>query len=301
MHKWQRWWVLVVLLASACSAQTRLPNYAPTYEARPPAQVPEYVLGIHPLHNPVRLFERFGPLVDYLNKNLPQSRIRLEASLDYADFERKLAARKFHFALPNPYQTVLSLRSGYQVFGKMGNDAAFRGLIVVRRDGGIHRLADLKGKVVSYPAPSALAATILPQYFLQTHGIDVQRDIRNRYVGSQESAIMNVYLRFSAAGATWPQPWAQFQQDHPDKAAELQVQWETDSMPNNGLVVRDDVPAALRDRVRTLLVNLHKSPAGRPLLDRLSLSHFESASDATFQPVSAFVRDFELKVRSIGE
>ena len=91
----------------------------------------------------------------------------------------------------------------------MGDDNKFAGIILVRRDSGINKLSDLKGKKVSYPARTALAATMMPQYYFQTHGLDVNRDIENLYVGSQESSIMNVYLGNVAAGATWPMqnPW----------------------------------------------------------------------------------------------
>ena len=46
----------------------------------------------------------------------------------------------------------------------------------------------------------------MPQYYLHQQGIDVNRDIQNAYVGSQESSIMNAYLGQSAAGVTWPPP-----------------------------------------------------------------------------------------------
>ena len=69
------------------------------------------------------------------------------------------------------------------------------------------------------------------------------RDIENRYVGSQESSIMNAYLGQTAAGATWPPPWRAFQKEHPREAAELKVIWETESLVNNSVMVRDDVPA----------------------------------------------------------
>ena len=97
----------------------------------------------------------------------------------------------------------------------MGNDEMFRGIILVRKDSGIRKVTDLKGKKVSYPAPTALAATMMPQYYLHTHGIDVNRDIENLYVGSQESSIMNVLRGHVAAGATWSVPWKIFQQENP--------------------------------------------------------------------------------------
>ena len=86
---------------------------------------------------------------------------------------------------------------------------------MVRRDSGIKQPADLKGQGGGLPSPTALAAAIMPQWFLHQHGVNVNRDIENRYVGSQESAIMNVYLGQTAAGATWPPPWRLFQKDRP--------------------------------------------------------------------------------------
>jgi len=70
----------------------------------------------------------------------------------------------------------------------MGDDENFRGIILVRKDSAIENVADLKGKAVSYPAPTALAAAMMPQYYLQTHGLDVMNDLDNRYVGSQASS-----------------------------------------------------------------------------------------------------------------
>ncbi len=75
----------------------------------------------------------------------------------------------------------------------MGDDENFRGIIIVRKDSHFNQVRDLKGKAVSFPASTALAATMMPQYYMQTHGLDVTKDIDIRYVGSQESSIMSVF------------------------------------------------------------------------------------------------------------
>ena len=285
-------------LAPGCSRE-RETTYAPQFADQPAADVVEYVFAIHPLHNPGRLFAVYGPIVEHLNANFPGVRFRLEASRNYAEFEKKLYARQFHFALPNPWQTVNALDHGYSVFGKMGDDENFRGIILVRRDGGINGVADLKGKSVSYPAPTALAATMMPQYFLHTHGLDVNRDIKNVYVGSQESSIMNVYLGNVAAGATWPVPWMSFVKEQPEKARELVVRWQTETLPNNSLMARDDVPPAMVEKVAGLLFSLQATEAGRSMLERISLSRFEPASAATYAPVRPWVRRFSAEVRPV--
>ena len=283
----------------ACGQNNSGKTNEPQYSAKMPEVGKEYVFAIHPLNNPVRLFEIYGPLIDYLNRNIPEAKFRLEASRNYEEFDKKLYARKFDFALPNPYQTLNSLSYGYHVIAKMGDDYKFTGVILVRRDSGIKKVTDLKGKKVSYPARTAIAATMLPQYYFQTHGLDVNRDIENLYVGSQESSIMNVYMGNVAAGATWPMPWEAFQKEHPEMARELELKWETEPLINNGIVARDDVPQHLAQQVAQLLDTLHTNEEGKVMLARMPLSRFEFADDKRYRIIDDFLHKFSQTVYPI--
>jgi len=288
----------MALLAGACGKRDEN-AYQPVLSPTTPLQATEYVVGIHPLHNPQRLMNVYGPIVDAMNSSIPDARFKLEASRNYEEFEKKLYAGHFAFAMPNPYQTLLSLRHGYRVFGKMAEDEVFRGIILVRKDSGIRAVTDLKGKAVSYPAATALAATMMPQYYLHTHGVDINRDIENRYVGSQESSILNVLRGHVAAGATWPVPWKTFVAEHPDMASQLEVKWETEPMLNHGWVVREDIAAPLADKFADVLFGLHESAAGKLMLSALPISRFEAASDEAYRPVGIFLEKFSRTVRPI--
>lgn len=292
--------LLACLLPSGCTDP--LETYQPQYgdQPRETATKRNYLLGVHPLHNPVRLFEVYGPLVDLLNARIPNANFTLEASYNYAEFDKKLYGGHFDLALPNPYQTINALAHGYQVFGKMADNESFRGIILVRKDSGIRTIADLKGKAVGFPAATALAATMMPQQYLHDHGLPMTA-YESRYVGSQESAIMNVYLGITAAGATWPPPWLAFQKNHPDQAAQLAVQWQTEPLPNNGLVARDDFPPELLGQVSDIVFNLQNSAEGKAILARIPLSHFESATAKTYGPVRLFIAHFDKTVRRLKE
>ncbi|MFA5081563.1 MAG: PhnD/SsuA/transferrin family substrate-binding protein [Hydrogenophilaceae bacterium] len=296
------WLLATVFMLSGCSDNRNQAVYQPGFDQDPPSASnrKEYLFGVHPLHNPERLFASYGPIVDRLNAAIPEARFTLEASRNYDEFDKKLYGRRFDLALPNPYQTINALRHGYRVFGKMADDDRFRGIILVRRDSPIRAVTDLNGKVVSFPALTALAATMLPQHFLLEHGLPFGA-YQARYVGSQESSIMNVYLGDSAAGATWPPPWIAFQKDHPAEASQLKVQWQTASLPNNGLVARDDFPPELLAKVAATLFSLQQSETGRTLLERLPLSRFEPADENTYQPVRDFIAHFSLTVRRLPE
>ncbi len=297
-----RWLVPAVFLLGGCGNGDRQATYQPAYGTQSTGAVvrKHYRFGVHPLHNPEKLFAVYGPIVDALNAAIPEARFDLEASRNYEEFDKKLYARQFDLALPNPYQTINAVRHGYRVFGKMGDDEQFRGIILTRRNSNIRAVADLKGKVISFPAKSALAATMLPQHFLYRQGLPIDA-YRARYVGSQESSIMNVYLGDAAAGATWPPPWTAFKKEYPERAAQLTVRWQTDPLLNNGLVARDDFPPALLRKVATLLFHLHETSEGRALLSHLPLSRFEAADATTYRPVQEFITEFSKTVRPLTD
>lgn len=291
--------LLSTLFLSACS-QEDSSTYTPKYSGSSPLHKKKvYIFGVHPLHNPKHLFEVYQPMIEYINANLQEDELRLEASRNYAAFDKKLFSGYFDFALPNPYQTIIATQKGYTIFGKMADDKNFRGIILVRKDSNIHNVTDLKGKKVSYPAPTALAATMMPQWFLYQHGIDINRELINTYVGSQESSIMNVYLKKSAAASTWPPPWEAFIKERPEVAEQVMIKWETSSLVNNGLVVKNSVPKELVDQVSQIIFSLHTHQAGRKILKAMQLSHYEPADNTSYDSVREFIQNFETQVRPI--
>jgi phosphonate transport system substrate-binding protein len=262
---------------------------------------PEYILSVHPLHNPALLAAQYQPLIDRINDSTTQFHLRLETSRDYPAFEEKLFAGKFHFALPNPYEAIRSLRHGYRIFGKMGDDSMFCGLVVVRRDGRIHTIEDLRGASISFPARTALAATLMPKLYLLRHGVNVEKESSCRYVGSQESAIMNVFLGHTDVACTWPVPWMMITHQRPVVAAEMEVRWRTEQLLNNPIVARTDLPQEHVQTVARVLFSLVADQRGREILQQLRLSCFEPADDRAYGRVGRFLDEYEQAFGPIAE
>ncbi len=239
--------------------------------------------------------------MDYLNRHIPEAHFELEGSRDYQAFEAKVRAHKPEFLHPNPWQTLLAIQNEYHVIAEAGDSADFKGIFIVRKDSPIKTFADLKGKTISYPSHTALAACIMPQYLLYQKGIDVRHDLTNRYVGSQESSIMNAYLRDSDIAATWPPPWRLYQKDHPKEAAELRQIWETPSLVNNSIMARADVPAELVAKVQKLLLGMRNSQEGREVLRNSETAAFYPADNQTYDKVRQYITTFEKVVRPVEQ
>lgn len=297
----QHLFLLILLFLCGCtenSANTYHPQFSQT---EPVLKKKIIVFGVHPLHNPERLFSKFNPLMEYLEKRIPDVKFELEASKDYSSFEKKLLANKFDIALPNPYQTIKAIKNGYQVFAKMNDDDNFRGIILVKKNGPIKKLEDLKNKTISFPAKTALAGSMMPQYYLFQHGFNLKKDITIKYVGSQESSVLSVYHNESSAAATWPGAWNLFKVDRPEVADKLTEIARTDSLPSNSLVFNAQVNNDLREKIKYILLSLNEDPEGLATLKNLQLSKFVSADNSSYKAVEDFIKKFESSVERIED
>ncbi len=260
--------VLTLIFSVACDSAP--PPSGPQYDnAIVSSAKLRYYLAIHPLHNPKKLAEAYQPLIDYLNANIPEVSFLLEATRDYQVYEEKFCARSPELLLPNPWHTLEAIKVGYRVIAMAGDTADFK------------------------------ATCIMPQYFLYQHGLDINRDIDNVYVGSQESSIMNAYLGRFTAATTWPPPWRLFQHDHPEQAAQLKLILETPPLMNNSVMARDDVPTVLSDKVQALLVSLQQTPAGNATLTGMSTARFHVANNTSYDRVRDYIATFEQDVRPV--
>jgi phosphonate transport system substrate-binding protein len=285
-----------ILALGACGPRDSA--YTPQFAERSEADA-AYTFGVHPLHNPDMLLKTYGPLVDHLNARLGGRRIKLVASRDYDTFNKRIAAGEFDFALPNPYQAIHAMASSYRVFGKVSGDRDFRGLILVRKSGPLRTIEDLRGRRISFPAQTAVAATMLPQHFIVNNGVRLE-ETRIVYVGSMESAIQSVLSGASDAAGIWPDPWRKFVALHPTEAARLEVRWQTPHLVNNALVARQSISEPVVTGVMRALEELSDTPNGRKLLASMAVKGFEPANAETYRPVRTFLCDFSAQVRRLS-
>jgi len=272
--------------AQAGGAQTSAQKNTPT---------DSYIFAPHPYLNPQDLFSAYEPVMRYLEQKIPGTRFSVETSKDYAAYEAKIAARSFHFSLPNPYQTVFSLNHGYRVIAKMTPDENFRGMMVVRKDRKLRHPKELSGQTLCFASPTAVAQTMLPLLHLHDAGLNVKEN-PIKYVGSPNSAIQHAYNGEALACGTTVRFWGNWSRDNPGKAKEMETLWQTATLPHNGVIARDDIPAALAQRVGVVLAGMDKDPDLDLTQFKVGQAHFEAASNKTYEPMAAFLKRYETAI-----
>jgi phosphonate transport system substrate-binding protein len=235
--------------------------------------------------------------MDTINRQATGFTVRLQSSRDWPAYEARLQERKFDLAMMNPYQAFTAEKIRYGIFGKVGGDDV-SGIIVVRKDSGIKKVSDLRGKVISFPSPTALSAALATKVLLMKAGLDVEKDAKPIYVGSLDSVVMSVYSGLSAAGGIWLPTWKAMKRARPEVIDALEIRWSTKSVGNVTFVARDDMPEAHRDAIAKVLFDLDKTEQGRLLLARLNFPRIEPANWQTFDDVRKFMEEYK---RLFGE
>lgn len=147
--------------------------------------------------------ERWGALADYLGKELgepvailPLSAVELRNAADRGEVDLVLTHSAHTVAIMEQYDgRVLATLDA-------GAGPRFGGVIIARKDSGISKLEDLKGKhVVSMKFKESAAGYVFQTYELQKSGIDPHRDFASIKERKQQDELVTAVAKGEADAA----------------------------------------------------------------------------------------------------
>jgi phosphonate transport system substrate-binding protein len=259
------WWLAVLLLSSAVSAEVR------------PAPTVTLSIGVVPQQSATRTVSLWSELLKEIGRRSGY-RIELKPAQDIPTFEQRLAAGEFDLVYMNPYEYTQYHRApGYLAFAR--EEGQLQALIVVRRDSAIQKLSDLQGQALAL-VPAAFAATVLPLAHLHQQGIAV----KPTFVGSHESVYLAIIREMYPAGGGVRRT---FEQMVPEMRASLRVLWAAPPVTPHALAAHPRVPRAAVERIQRVWLALKHDDTGRRLLQAQGFTGFIAADDKDWDDVRA--------------
>jgi len=263
--------VLALLLSTVLQAETVKPGYLR--------------FGVLPLQSPTKLAGMFLPLTEYLGQQLGRP-VQFVTSSSFSGFMEKVARREYDIIYLNPLLYGRSREYGYRVIAKVASEP-FTGILVVRRHGPIQTLSATSlpvGLRIGFPDPGAFAATVMVREYLDSIGIDVDRQLQVQYFGSQDSAILALHNGLVDITGTWRPSLRSMPRAVRN---DLRIIAETPPQPQMPIAVRDDLPAEHVDRLFRALTGLAENRLGREIVRQMGFKRgFESATDEEYLEVN---------------
>jgi phosphonate transport system substrate-binding protein len=223
-----------------------------------------------PDENPQELLRIYEPFAEYLVRELKMP-VRFVPVLDYAATVEGLAAKKLDMVWYGGFTSVQAVRRTGDATRLVmrREDAEFKSVFVARPDGGITRLADLKGKSFAFGSVSSTSGHLMPRYFLLQNGVNPERDFATfAFSGAHDATALWVQQGKVDAGALNFLVWDKLVGTGKVDTGKIKVFWTTPPYVDYVWTVRGDLEPGLRERIASAFLKLnYENPEHRRLLD----------------------------------
>lgn len=218
--------------------------------------------------------------------------VRALVASDYAGVVEALRSRRVDLAFVHPVGYVLANReAGCQILVRdvWQGKTAYTARFYVRKDRGIRRLEDLRGKTVAFVDPASSSGYIYPMVLLMKQGLVRDRDPKSffkeaLFAGTHEAALGAVlHGRVDAAASFDSSPELYLK----DPALVAQLGWvgETPEIPEAGICARPGVSAEPLAKLKRALLAIRGPEHAAVLKEIYGIDGFIEASDGDYQPV----------------
>lgn len=237
-----------------------------------------YSVGVVPQFEAKRLYEIWNPILRRLESETGLS-FRLRGSPSIAQFEQEFVGAKFDFAYMNPYHMIVANdKAGYIPLVRDRGRQLY-GVLVVKKGSRIKSPADLQGKLVAFPSPNALGASL--QMRQELHD-EFNVNVVPRYVKTHDSVYLNVLLGETEAGGGVQKTLNKQPQRYRDA---LDVIHTTAKVAPHPFAALPSVPAEHRQAVTDALLRMGADEEGRQLLAKIPMVKVGNASMADYAPL----------------
>lgn len=162
------------------------------------------IIAVLPCYDVVMSFRKFHPLITYL-KNKTGLNIESVIPKSFEEFEWALRNKDIDFVFQDPH-TYVYLDSLYNkdslitALSQDGKNYQY-GLIITRKDSGIKKVVDLRGKKVMFGPKFSATKWIAAKEVFKRNGINIDTDLKAYFNGGCcEDIAFNVYMKAVDAG-----------------------------------------------------------------------------------------------------
>ena len=259
------------------------------------AQQKELVIGVFPRRDAAITIRLFNPLANHLEKILGV-KVRLETASNFAAFQRNIETRRYDLVHFNQYQYIKAhekQRYDVLVQNEEFGEKTIKGAIYVRKDSGIGRIGQLKGKTILFGGgKDAMMSYLVPTYLLRRAGLR-QGDYKEAFAVSPPNAVLSTHLGQADAGGAGEVvrrlPLVMEKID----TEELALLAVSEPLPHLPWAVKQEIPEIMKRRIKEALLALKESADGRKILKRARLSGFNAANDETYDAHRKIIRFLE--------
>jgi len=271
-----------------------------TAAAIPALAAQPLTIGLIPAEDSQAMIESSRQVLDSLQQQLGMQ-VKPFVATDYNGVIEALRSKKLDVAYLGPFSYVLASQvADVEAFAvavtKKTGQSSYKSVIIARKDSGLARTADLKGRNFAFVDPTSASGHLFPKAGLLQAGQDPDTFFgRVIFSGSHDASILAVANKKVDAAAVADRILASAIAKGHVKQDELEIVWSSSPIPESPMVWRKDLDPALKEKIARALANVKDLPWG----DQGVLNGFQPTSDAAYNVVRDTAKVLKLDLRSM--
>ena len=257
-------------------------------------------IGLIPAEDSQAMIESSRQVLDSLQQQLGMP-VKPFVATDYNGVIEALRSKKLDVAYLGPFSYVLANQvADVEAFAvavtKKTGQSAYKSVIIARKDSGLAKTVDLKGRTFAFVDPTSASGHLFPKAGLLQAGYDPESFFgRVIFSGSHDASILAVANKKVDAAAVADRILASAIAKGQVKADDLEIVWSSNPIPESPMVWRKDLDPALKARIAKALANVKDLPWG----DQGVLNGFQPTNDAAYNVVRDTATVLKLDLRSM--
>lgn len=220
------------------------------------AEKPVVRFGVIPRYNPLVMYKRYQPIMDYLTAETPY-RFELKISRDYPEAVRFLREGVTQVSSLGDvtFAEASTEYAAIPILKPRNKDGIpfYRSAIIVRADSPLQEIQELRGKTMAFGSPHSTSGNLIPRYLLWENGVGL-RDLKSYSNLQHHDAVAKAVLKGQFDAGAVKDVVAEKYQSHG-----LRILAWSDLIPAVPLVVRMDAPPAVVKALTAALLKLDRN------------------------------------------
>ncbi len=246
-------------------------------------------IGVAAMISPKETVRFYKQLIDYVGKKLDMP-IEMVQRENYDEMDTLLERGEVQvaFVCSGPYvkdheKFGAELLVAPQSYGK----PFYNAYIIVHKDSAIHDMAGLKGKKFAFTDPKSNTGKIVPTYMVakEFHTTPEKFFGEVIYTRSHDKSVEAVAKKVVDGASIDSLIYDYTVKKNPVYTSQTKIIRKSPSYGIPPLVVRKGMDPELKNKLRTILLNMHTDPEGKAILDGIMVDKFIVPKDSDYNTV----------------
>ena len=179
----------------------------------------------------------------------------------------------------------------------------YNGQFIARKDSGITKLSDLKGKSFGRPDPLSTSGWIIPMLSIRAAGVNPDKDLSDIIdAGSHDAVVAAVYNGDVDAGATYVDARTRVEKNFPDVMEKVVVLGVTTDIPNDGVQFIPSMSEEMKAKITKALLEIAATDEGKEALKTAyQWNALEEHDDTFYDPFRQILQASGLSIEELNK